>query len=598
MKPRTTITLLVLAVALFAFIFFYERHTGQTGDDTKPGRLLPGLAAAAVNAVQVRPLGQTEIIATRKNQNWRITQPIAATAHDAAIDGLLQNLAGLEWHKRLTAQDLKGRDNADREFGFDPPQFAITLQQGEQKFQLRLGSRTALGDEIFAQIAGVNEIYVTDASLLKLLPRTVSAWRDPALVNLKDLAFDRLIVTNGAKIFELQRDATNRLWRMTRPLEARADNPKIESLLRQLQTLRASQFVTDDPKADLEPFGLTPAALGVTLAQGTTPVLALQFGKSPTNNPSQVFARRADMTGVCLVAGELLAAWRAPHEDFRDHRLAGLNGEVVDEIEARAAASFTVRRITNDQWFVTAPEKFPADTALVHDLLGGISSLQVTQFVKAVVTEPDLPNYGLAPAASQFLLRAGGSNTLVAQLEFSAPQNGKTFARRSDDSAVYAVRSEDLRRLNFTGWHLRERRLWNFTEEQVTRLAIRQRGVTRELLRQGMNKWAFAPGSQGIINPFAVEETVHRLGELYADAWLDRGETARANYGFTNDPIQLTLTVKRSEQPEIFTLDFSGATPGRPPYIAVPLDGQPWIFECSTAIGELIRSYLTLPANP
>ena len=597
MKPRTTLTLLALTAALGAFIFLYERHTGATGDDAKPGRVLPELNSSAVGSVQIRPLGLPEISAARKNESWQLTQPIAATGHATAIDGLLQNLGSLVWHTRLTAADLKNRPNADREFGFDPPQFALTVRQGDQKFQLSIGNRTALGDELFIQTGG-SDIYVVEASLLKYFPHTVSDWRDPSLVNLKNLAFDHIIVTNGTKVFELQRDLTNKLWRLTRPLEARADNPRIEALLQQLQTLRASQFVTDDPKADLEPYGLQPASLEITLAQGNTTALTLQFGKSPTNNPAMLYARRADQTGISLVAGEQLMPWRGAHEDFRDRHLANLTGEIVDEIEARGAASFTLHRTTNDEWRVTAPENLPADTALIRNLLGGISSLQVTQFVKAIVTEPDLPNYGLAPAARSLLLKSGGSNSVIAQLDFSAPQNGKTFARRGDETSVYAVRTEDLRRFNFAGWQLRERRLWNFTENDVTRLVLRQGATTRELLRQGTNQWAFAPGSQGIINPFAIEETVHRLGELFAETWMDRGAAARASYGFANDPVQITLTLQRASQTNDCTLDFSGNTPGRPPYGAVTLDGQPWIFEVSPALGEMIRSYLTLPPNP
>ena len=598
MKPRTTLILLAVTAALGAFIFLYERHTGATGDGFRPGRVLPQLNSSAVNSVQIRPLGQPEISATRRNESWQLTQPIAATGHATAIDGLLQNLGSLLWHTRLTAEDLKNRSNADREFGFDPPQFALTLRQGDQKFQILLGNRTAIGNEIFVQTSGGSDIYVVEATLLKHLPRTVSEWRDPALVSLKNLAYDRLTVTNGAKVFELQRDLTNKLWRLTRPLEARADNPRIEALLRQLETLRATQFVTDDPKADLEPYGLQPAALEITLAQGNATVLALQFGKSPTNNPALLYARRADQTGVSLVAGEQLAAWRGAHEDFRDRHLANLAGEIVDEIEARGPASFILQRTTNDEWRVIAPENLPADTALVHDLLGGISSLQVTQFVKAVVTEPDLPNYGLAPPARSFLLKSGGSNSVITQLDFSAPQIGKTFARRSDETSVYAVRTEDLRRFNFAGWQLRERQLWNFTEDDVLRLVLQQGETTRELLRQGTNRWAFASGSQGVINTFAVEETVHRLGELFAETWMDRGAAALANYGFTNNPLQITLTVRRATQTNNYTLDFSGATPGRPPYGAVTLDGQPWIFEVSPALGEMIRGYLTPPANP
>ena len=57
---------------------------------------------------------------------------------------------------------------------------------------------------------------------------------------------------------------------MTRPMPAhRVDNPKIEALLAQLQNLRVSQFETDDPKTDLEPLGLQPPELELTLSQGT-----------------------------------------------------------------------------------------------------------------------------------------------------------------------------------------------------------------------------------------------------------------------------------------------------------------------------------------
>ena len=45
-----------------------------------------------------------------------------------------------------------------------------------------------------------------DADLLKFIPRRADDWRDTTLINLQGLAFDRLAVTNGATIFELQRE--------------------------------------------------------------------------------------------------------------------------------------------------------------------------------------------------------------------------------------------------------------------------------------------------------------------------------------------------------------------------------------------------------
>jgi len=596
MKTRATWNLVLLAAALFVFIFSFERHTRQTADISQPGRVLPDLNTNAVSSVLIKPAGQPEISVERKADTWQITQPVVADAQSSVIENLLQILSQLPWHTRLTAQELQDHPNADREFGFVSPAVSLELQQAGTRRQIKIGSRTALGDEVFVQVAGVNEIYVVTANLLRFIPHTANDWRDPGLVSLNNLIFDRLIVTNGAKVFELQRSATNKIWRMTRPLDARADNPRVEELLRRLQSLRAAQFVTDDPKADLETFGLQPAELVLSLMQGTNTVLALEFGKSPTNHADQVFAKRGDQPGVSRVATESLTPWRAGYEDFRDRHLLDLTGVTVDEIEAHGSGEFTVRRQSNDVWRVTQPEDLPADAALINNLLASLTTLQVTQFVKTVVTEPDLPNYGLAPAASRFILKSGATNAVITELDFSGPADGKVSARRTDETAVYAVPAADLRRLNLAGWQLRDRRLWNFTADDVTRLVLRQRGQTRELLRQATNQWAFAPGSQGVINNFAIEETAHRLGELFADSWVDRGETNRARHGFNGDVLQIAVDVKRGGKAETLTLDFSGVTPQQPPYGATTLDGQVWFFELAPALGEMIRSYLCLPA--
>src|SRR5882762_5326734 len=62
------------AAALFAFIFFYERHAHKP--PAGPVRLLANFKSAAVTSVQVRPEGQLEIRAERTNGTWMLTQPL------------------------------------------------------------------------------------------------------------------------------------------------------------------------------------------------------------------------------------------------------------------------------------------------------------------------------------------------------------------------------------------------------------------------------------------------------------------------------------------------------------------------------------------
>ena len=112
--------------------------------------------------------------------------------------------------------------------------------------------------------------------------------------------------------------ATNKLWRMVYPLQARANNAKTEESLQMLQSVRVRQFVPDDPRADLETFGLQPPELEVALGQGTNTIARLQFGKSPTNDTRLVYARRVGLNAIVAVPKDLLAPWYASVNDFRD----------------------------------------------------------------------------------------------------------------------------------------------------------------------------------------------------------------------------------------------------------------------------------------
>ena len=436
MNPRNTWRWIIVAVALFAFILFQQRYLRKTGGG--PVRVLPNLKAAAVTSVQVRPAAQLEIRAERTNGTWQLTEPLVYPAQAVSIEKLLAELEALTPAPYITARELQDRPNTDEEYGFAAPQASIIIEQPGYTTRLRVGAKTAPGDQVFLQVVGVEGVYVVDADFLNYLPRTADDWRDTALINLNGLAFDRLAVTNGAKIFELRRDGTNKLWRMVYPLQARANNAKAEESLQMLQSVRVRQFVSDDPKADLEAFGLQPPELEVALGQGTNTVARLQFGKSPTNDTRLVYARRLGLNAIVAVPKDLLAPWYAQVNDFRDPFLVTWTAPVA-VIDVRGQDSFSLQQQTNDAWRVL-PQDFPADAGLVKDLLSALSGLQIVEFTKDVAIAPDLPAYGLASPARQYILRsaatnspAGPTNPIIVEVDFGTNQADKVFARRADE---------------------------------------------------------------------------------------------------------------------------------------------------------------------
>ena len=597
MNPKHTWAWVGVAVILAAFIFFFERRW-QT---PAPGSavLLPNFKPASVTCVKVRPANIKEIRADRTNTTWTITQPVVFPASQARVEALLSALETLVPAAVLSAAEMQRHPKADAEFGFDNPQLSLELQLSDTRKQLKFGRHTAPGDQVFLQVVGGVDTYVVDAELLKLLPTSVNDWRDPALVDLRTLVFDRIFVTNAGKVIALQREPTNTLWRITEPLSARADLRHLLMSLQKLQGLSISQFVTDDATADLDSFGLVPPSLSVAFARGSNTSALLQFGK--TNAAGHFFARRAGINSIVAVAPEPLAPWREQFYEFRDRQLLALPAG-LREIEVRAAENFSLLRESSNSWRF-ATETFPPDAALVDEFVTTLGRLEITQFVKDAVLNPDLAPYGLTSPVQQIIFKmpaaAGATNSPVAHLSFGAKAGESIYVRRADEDSVYAVKLADFQSLPTAGWRMRQRRIWNFAESDLAKVVIHQSGKTRELIHDGTNLWSFAANSQGILNGLALEQVARRFCDAaeppWVTAWVAHGEAARdARFGFTTNSLALTFELKRGEK---FDLQFGALSPAGYPYARVTLEGEPWVFEFSTALWELVLNYLTIPAK-
>jgi len=598
MNPKQTWFWVTLAAGLGAFIFLIERR--QPEPSHLPQLLLPGFQATHVTSLQIQPAGHPLIRLQHTNDTWHITDPIRYRARPAVIEALVENLERLA-PASLSPQELKNLPQADQDYGFSSPQLTLALDCVGRSTRILIGNQTAPGDQVFVQVIGDDRVFIVDAGFLRFIPRTVNEWRDLALADWRQLAFDRLLVTNSGKVLELQLDPTNRLWRMILPMESRADGGKVVSALRQLGSLQAGRFVSDNPKADLEAFGLQSPELSVSLLRGTNCLLSLDFGRSPTNDTSQIFARCQGRPSVVTVARSPLEPWRDSHESFRDRRLVTPTSP-IDEIEVHARDRFKLQR-QGGRWKVL-PEGFEADTAWVTNLIGQLTGLEVVQFVKDVVTDQDLPAKGLAEPISRFIVKTAGTNasglptnTVLAQLDFGTNQDNLIYVRRAGESPVYAVKLADFQNLPDASWQLRDRQIWTFSENEVARIKIQQAGKVRELLRTGTGKWTFAPGSQGIMDEItasALDEACHRLGLLTAAAWAAGDTSKRDQFGFITRGHTITLTLTNGTERR---LEMGGMAASGLPYASAAPEQAPWIFELSLGVYQFVLTYLTIPAN-
>lgn len=604
MNSKTTGLWFLLAVALAAFIFVYQHWLRPAV--FAPSPILPGLQPAAVTSVTVAPPDALEIRAERTNGVWLLTRPVAYPAQTAAIDGLLDALQKLTPDTRLTPAELRGHPDAETEFGFANPTTVI-ITAGGQRWQLKIGHRTAPGNEVYLNLVGANGAFVADAGWLKFLPRNADDWRDTALVDAYPGGFDWIVLTNNVRgiAIELRRDPTNHLWRMTRPWQGRADTGHITDALQRLLAARVTQFVAGANAGAA--FGLQPPDLDLWLGSGANVVAAVDIGKSPTNNSAQVFIRRIGWDTIAATAKEPLAAWYGSVNSFRDTNLLELTAPVA-EIEERGPGTndFILRRAAaeTNQWSL-AGNPFPVDTATVQQFLKELAGLRITQFVRDVATAPDLPAYGLDKPRREVILRsrAGDTNAIIADLLFGAEQTNQVFVRRADEDPIYAVSAQDFNLLFSdsglfgAAWQFRDRHIWDFNVADVAQVTLRQNGKTRELIHDGPDKWSLGSGSQGIIDGQSIERAVKQISSLTADGWVGRNlpPAELNNLGFKPDNLQITIALKDGKK---YSVNFGLAIANdNGALAATTLDGESWVFVFPASAYLFVLSYLTIPAN-
>lgn len=591
MKSKTTSIWFALAALLLAFIWFQHKYLQPATPVVTP--LIPGLITDEVTGLQISPAGKREISVVRTNGAWLLQKPLVYPAQAAAVESLASALAKLVPARRLSAAEMRGHKNADAEYGFENPQFSLIVEAGGLRQQLIIGSRTAPGDQVFVRVVGTDGAYVTDANWLQLLPRSPEDWRDTSLVAAAGTC-NWIVITNGTKSMEFRRDATNQLWRMTRPLQTRADGAKLTAAIQQLRDGRITQFITDDPRTDLSNYGLQPADLDVWLGRGTNFVAAIHEGKNLPTNSAQVYVQREGWNAVLAADKDVFAPWRATVNDFRDPCLLSLTSPVA-EIEVRGQEPFTLQQRGSNDWIV-AGEKFSADPEIIQSFLKRLTSLRISEFVKDVPTDVSLEGYGLAAPSRQIILRgkAGDTNDVLAQLMFGATETNRVFVKNADEAFVYAVRPEDVARLPEHGWEFRDRHIWNFSETNIVSVTLRQNSKTRLMTRTGTDKWSLDAG-QGSINPPAIEETMHRMGELTVTGWVGRNVTAPEKYGLNPDNLSVTVELKSGEK---LGLDFGLELPqGHTALAATTLNGERWVFVFPPTLYQFVTTYLIIPPN-
>lgn len=477
MNQRTTLGLLVVAVALFAFIVLYERKTLTTPElEGRSSRLVERFVRGRVDRITVEGThGRIELArdpgADGELGPWRIVAPLHADADEEAVESLLSTL---EWTEPTRTLEGPSRDDL-RRFGLDRPRVTVRLRMLGETTLLMVGRDDPSGDGVYAQVVGNPEAHVVGKDVLEALDADVSRFRDKQLFagSLEDVV--RLEVRTGAGTARLAKSGET--WKLESPEAMLAANDRVAAVLNAVDEALATRFVEESPR-DLARYGLSSPSARLRFGTASKPSEhELSLGLPCTDHPGERFARAGNGPVVC-VSAEATALLGADPAAYRELRLLPLENADVKRLELRDATRELVIESTDDglrHRATTSGREIASgetDQGALADFLDALRS------ARATTVEP-VPS---APPAWDGRLRVSRADGSTYEVAFGPIGGDRFVARRGDEAVVLVFAAADRSLLDPTPLHLRSASLLRAEASRVAEIVVDRAGARETIV--------------------------------------------------------------------------------------------------------------------
>jgi hypothetical protein len=380
---RSTIALIAVLGGLGAYIYFVTwKKTPETAA-SKQEKVFGDLAADKVEELKVTSEKGDVTTLRKENGGWNITSPIMSKADDSEANAITTALAQLEIVRTIdeNPSDLK-------DYGLTKPRIEVDLKAAGDKDYKRLavGDKSPTGSDLFAKRNEDKKVFLIPAFQETTFNKSTFDLRDKTVLKLDRDKVDGLEVNAGGKKLELAKD--NAEWKITQPIQSRADFSAVEGLIGRLQTAAMKSIVADNASpADLKKYGLDKPSATVDLKMGSARATFAVGGKADDNT---VYARDGSKPAVVTVDSMLADELKKGADDYRRKDIFEFRSYNANRVEiTRSGQTVVFEKVKGegkdamDKWRRSSPNPADADKDKMEALLTRISNMRATAFVDA-----------------------------------------------------------------------------------------------------------------------------------------------------------------------------------------------------------------------
>jgi len=316
--------------------------------------------------------------------------PVQAKADKTEINNLLDAL------KSLKVGVFESEEAGDlAKFGLDKPCIEAIISIGEgsdvspyRQQKLFVGKDVPDANRVYVKRDAGDSIYSVTKDIAAKLTRKEYDLRDKLIIAFQRTEVNKFEIKKGNATITCEKDEKSD-WKITKPVEIKADKAAVDDVLFELDSLKAQRFASDAPE-ELSTYGLDKPQIEVSLYEASqTEPKTLLFGKK---EGSLVYVKDKDANTVSLVKDKIFKKL--------NEGVAGLRDKVVVKFESDDAVKLELKHgdvnitcvKTGVNWRITSPVDESADNSKVNNIIGELDELKASKFF---ADKPDIATTGL-----------------------------------------------------------------------------------------------------------------------------------------------------------------------------------------------------------
>ncbi len=548
MRSKVTLVLLFLNVALFFFIFYFERDWRIERATQEARRRVLGAEAANIRSLEVTGSAPgSSFSIERRGDTWFLTKPVEWPANLNAVSRILNELQFLEHEASFSTRDLEKNGLKLADYGLDQPKLTLSFTSGDEGAAgrttvLRIGDTTKVGNHLYLLSADGQKIHVVSRSLADSLSVPFDQLRSDVIYSIQVFEARSLnLQTAAPSSVRVRLDREGSRWLFRTPVNARAGKNATELAINALDALRVKSFVLQNPPAT------APSAaplLRVTI-EGNNRHETLFVG-AQTDDENVYFAQLEDRRAIFTVTIPLglMNTLRNAADDLRDRHILDFDAGAVTSITLSALnqPELALQRLESAAggheagWQIIrrggggqASQTLSADSAAVQRLLEQLETLSALRFQSDAPTNADIEDWGFNRPEREVALTIGGSPATQLTLQIGLPTKRENiaYARIAGLPSVYAVEPDILRDTSASPLAWRERLLNTLpASARITSLTLTNAGDNTVVYSRKLadsESWDTALASEPAPRKAAIAAVLLQLRNLRAASFVKDG---------------------------------------------------------------------------